>query len=159
MPSFAGGNGNFSPSTTNDNWTLDAGATAGVFARVTQVSWGGSNASSAGYRTRWTRASTDGTGSGTPITLAYNNPNYATAASALNSTYATAQPVLTTDPGNNLFSMDWNNQGGSGILVLPLAQPWWILGSGGANKQQLSCRNTKGTDAGLSSYSVAWEED
>lgn len=159
MPSFAGGNGAFTPSTTNDNWTLDAQASTGVFARVTQISWGGSNTSSNGYRTRWTRPSTLGTGALTQVTLAYNNPNYTTAAAALVSTYGTAQPALTTDPGNNLFAIDWNNQGGSGILVLPLAQPWFILGNGGANKQQLSCRNTKGTDASLSSYNVAWEED
>lgn len=162
MPSFAGGNGQFTPVITNpgtDNWTLDANATAGVFARVTQVSWGGSNSSSNGYRTRWSRPSTNATGVGTAITLAYNNPNYATAAAQINSSYATTQPTLTADPGNNLFAIDWNNQGGSGILILPLAQPWWVVGNGGANKQQLSCRNTKGVDANLSSYNVAWEED
>jgi hypothetical protein len=159
MPSFAGGNGQFTPSTTNDNWTLDSGATAAGPIRVTQISWGGSNTSSNGYRTRWTRPSTNGTGAGTPIALAYNNPSYTTAVSALNSTYATTQPTLTADPGNNLYATDWNNQGGSGILVLPLAQAWFLIASGGANKSQLSCRNTKGVDASLSSYNVAWEED
>lgn len=159
MPSFAGGNGAFTPSTSNDNWTLDAQATTGVFARATQISWGGSNTSSNGYRTRWTRAATNATGAGTAIVLAYNNPNYTTAAAQLNSTYATTQATLTADPGNNLFAIDWNNQGGSGILVLPLAQPWFILGNGGNNKSQLCCRNTKGVDASLSSYNVAWEED
>lgn len=162
MPSFAGGQGggSFQPSTTNDNWTLDAQGTTGVFARVTQVSWGGSNTSSNGYRTRWTRASTLGTGAGTAITNIANNPNYTTPAAALFSTYATTQPTLVADPGANLYATDWNNQGGSGILILPLAQPWWILGAGGVNKQELNCRNTKGTDAGaLSSYNVAWEED
>ena len=75
------------------------------------------------------------------------------------STYGTSQPTLVGDPGANLYATDWNNQGGSGILILPLAQPWWILGNGGVNKQQLSCRNTKGVDGGLSSYNLAWEED
>ena len=159
MPSFNGGNGAFTPSTSNDNWSLDAQTTTGVFARVTQVAWGGSGTSSIGYRTRWTRPSTLGTGAGTAITFGGNNPNYTTAGAALFSTYATTQPTLVAYPGTNLFSMDWNVQGGGGILILPLAQPWFILGNGGVNKQVLSCRNTKGTDASLSSYSVTWEED
>src|SRR6266853_4630581 len=158
MPSFAAGNGAFTPSTTNDNWSLDAQAVTGVFGRVTQVSWGGSGTSSIGYRTRWTRPSTLGTGAGTAITNAGNNPNFVTPALALFSTYATTQPTLVADPGTNLFAQDWNVQGGGGILILPLAQPWFILGNAGVNKQVLSCRNTKGTDASLSSYNVAWEE-
>lgn len=160
MPSFAGGNGgaSFTPSTTQGNWTLETGTTTGVFARITQVNWGGSGTSSIGYRTRWSRPSTLGATPGTAIVLSYNNPNYATAAASIIPTYTT--PVtLTADPGNNLFQMDWNVQGGGGILILPLAQPWWVLGNGGNNKQQLTCINTKGTDAGLSSYGLAWEED
>src|SRR5882672_11599750 len=101
MPSFNGGNGAFTPATTTDNFTLDAGATTGVFARVTQISWGGSNTSSNGYRTRWTRPSTLAVTAPTAIVLAYNNPNFATAACALNSAYTTPA-VLTADPGNNL---------------------------------------------------------
>ena len=160
MPNFAAGNGQFTPSTTaigGGNWWLDALGSAGPFGRVTQVSWGGSGTSSIGYRTRWSRPSTLGT-SPSAGTLAYNNPNYATAALAFNLSYA-ATVALTADPGNNLFATDWNVQGGGGILVLPIAQPWFILGNGGVNKQQLGCINTKGTDASLSSYNVAWEED
>jgi hypothetical protein len=157
MPSFNAGNAAFTPPITNDNWTLDAQSTTGVFARVTQVSWGGSGTSSIGYRTRWTRPSTDGSSTFTAITFAGNNPNYVTPALQFG-TFATA-PTVVADPGTNLFSMDWNVQGGGGILILPLAQPWWLLGGGTSNKQQLSCRNTKGGDASLSSYSVTWEED
>lgn len=159
MPSFAAGNGQFTPSTTVGNWHLDAGTSPPTMGRVTQISWGGSGASSIGYRTRWTRPSTLGA-TASAGTLAYNNPNYASAGCAFNLSYTTA-PLWTADPGNNLYATDWNVQGGSGILVLPLAQPWWIfaLASGGANKQQLSCVNTKGLDASLSSYNVAWEED
>lgn len=159
MPSFAGGNGNFTPSTTNDNYTLDAQTTVGGPIRVTMVGWGGSNTSSNGYRTRWTRATTLGSGTLTQITAAGNNPSFTTSASALVSAYGTAQPVLAADPGANLYATDWNNQGGSGILVLPIAQAWWLVANGGVSKQQLSCRNTKGTDANLSSYQIMWEED
>lgn len=157
MPSFNGGNGAFTPSTAQDNYTLDAGASATGPIRVTAIGWGGSNTSSAGYRTRWTRPSTNGSSTFTAITLAYNNPAYSSAVS-LFGTYATA-PTLVADPGANLFATDWNNQGGSGIIIHPIAQPWFLIGAGGANKQQLSCRNTKGTDASLSSYHVTWEED
>src|SRR5215469_13832333 len=111
MPSFSGGQGggSFQPSTTNDNWTLEAGTTVGVFGRVTQVSWGGSNTSSNGYRTRWTRPSTLATGAGTAITAAPGNPNYpAPGQCVLNSTYATTQPTLVADPGANLYATDWN---------------------------------------------------
>src|SRR5262249_39340530 len=94
----------------------------------------------------------------TALTAAGNNPNYTTSGCALNASYAAAI-VLAADPSTNLYATDWNVQGGGGILILPLAQPWWVLGNGGVNKQQLSCINTKGTDASLSSYNVAWEED
>ena len=153
---FSAGNGAFTPSTSQDNWTLDASATTGITIRVVMITWGGSNSSSNGYRTRWTRPSTLGTSTFTGITVANDNPNVAPA--GLFGTYVTA-PVLVADPGANLFATDWNNQGGSGILIKPLAQPWWLLGNGGVNKQQLSCRNTKGVDASLSSYQVEWQED
>jgi hypothetical protein len=159
MPSFSGGNGQFTPSLTNDNWTLDAQAVTGVFGKVTSFSWGGSLTTSSGYRTRWTRPSTLGTGAGTAITNAPGNPNYTSPGCALFSTYATTQPTLVADPGANLHAEDWNGQGGSGVIILPLAQPWYVLGNAGANKQQLSCRNTKGVDPSGSSYNLSWMED
>lgn len=154
MPSFNASNGAFTPATNQDNYTLDM-QTAGVFARATMVSWGGSATTSTGYRTRWTRPTVVGSSTFTAITLAANNPNYASAGARFG-TFATA-PTLAADPGGNLFATDWNAQGGEGLLVLPLAQPWWFVF--GAATQQLSCRNTKGTDASLSSYGLTWEED
>jgi hypothetical protein len=158
MPSFSGGNGGsgFTPSTTQDNWTLDYGVTAGTFGKVVSIGWGGSAASSVGYRTRWTRPTAAGTGARTAITLAYNQPNYVAAGATLVSQYASTQPTLAADPSGNLHSQDWNNQGGLGLIVFPLANPWWI--SNGVLQSGISCRNTKGTDAGLSSYAVTFEE-
>lgn len=158
MPSFSGGQGAFTPATGNDNWTLDALTTAVASIKVTMISWGGSNSSSNGYRTRWTRASTLGVGAGTAITTQPDNPSYAASAASLFSTYATTQPVLPADP-NNLFAIDWNNQGGSGVIIHPLQQPWYAIANGGVNKQEINCRNTKGTDASLSSYTLTWMED
>lgn len=155
MPTFTAGNGAFTPSTTNDCWTLDAVGT-GVFGKVVAIGWGGSATTSTGYRTRWTRPTTAGVGGKTALTLAFHQPNYTAAAFTATSTYATTQPVLAADPAGNLYATDWNAQGGIGMIVMPLANPWWV--STGVLQGALSCRNTKGTDASLSSYEVTWEE-
>jgi len=125
MPTFNAGNGAFTPSTTNDNWTLDAVGT-GVFGKVISIGWGGSLTTSTGYRTRWVRPTTAGTGTKTALTIGYNQPNYIAAAFTATSTYGTAQPVLPTDPAGNLHAQNWNAQGGVGMIVMPLANPWWV---------------------------------
>ena len=156
MPTFSGGNAAFTPSTTNDNWTLDFSATAGTFGKIIEFGWGGSLTTSTGYRTRWTRPTTKGTGAGTAITLGYNQPNYAAAGGSLFSTYATTQSTLAADPAGNLHRQDWNGQGGLGFVALPLSNPWWV--SSGILQSTIACRNTLGTDANASSYHVVWEE-
>ena len=159
MPTFSGGNGGaaFTPSSTNDNYTLDAvGGALGTFGKVVAIGWGGSLTSSTGYRTRWYRPLAAGVGAGTAITLAYHQPLYTSAQMALNSTYATTQPTVPTDPSGSLHQQDWNAQGGVGMVVLPLANPWWCVK--GVLQGSISCRNVAGTDAAGSSYEVTWEE-
>jgi YD repeat-containing protein len=156
MPTFSGGNAAFTPSTTNDNWTLDFAATAHSFGKVVAFGWGGSLTTSTGYRTRWTRPTAAGTGTRTALTLAYNQPFYTAAGATLVSTYATTQPTLAADPSGNLHRQDWNAQGGLGYIALPLANPWW--GQADTLVGAISCRNTLGTDANGSSYHVSWEE-
>jgi hypothetical protein len=156
MPTFSGGNAAFTPSATNDNWTLSYAATSGSFGKIVEFGWGGSLTTSTGYRTRWTRPTTGGTGGGTAITIAANQPNYATPQASLYSTYTTSQPVLAADPSGNLHRQDWNGQGGLGFIALPLANPWWM--SNGILQSAISCRNTVGTDANASSYHCCWEE-
>jgi hypothetical protein len=156
MPTFSGGNAAFTPATTQDCWTLDAATTAGTIGNVRTFAWGGSGTTSSGYRTRWTRPTTRGTGGGTVITLGYNNPNYTTAALFLYSAYTTSQSVLAADPSGNLHRQDWNVQGGQGYIALPLANPWMV--SSGILQSTIACRNTLGTDANLSSYHVMWDE-
>jgi hypothetical protein len=153
MPNFTVNNGGFTPSTAADNYTLDAQA-AGVVARVVMISWGGSGTTSIGYRTRWTRPTGVGSSTFTSLSPAASNPNYPTPGARAGS-FAT-QPTLAADPASNLFATDWNVQGSLGILVHPVADPWFIVF--GAATQQISCRNTKGTDAGLSSYGLEWAE-
>lgn len=155
MPTFSAGNGAFTPSTTNDNWTLDAVGT-GVFGKIVMIGWGGRLTTSTGYRTRWTRPTTAGTGAKTALTIGFSQPNYAAAAFTATSTYATTQPVLAADPSGNLWAQDWNAQGGVGVIVPPLANPWWV--ATGVLQGALSCRNIAGTDANGSSYHVEWEE-
>ena len=46
--------------------------------------------------------------------------------------------------------------GGQGMVVMPLANPWWIVN--GILTGQVSCRNIAGTDANGSSYEVSYEE-
>ena len=153
MPSFSSGNGAFTPATNQDNYTVDS-QTAGVFGKVVAVGWGGRLTTSTGYRTRWTRPTTIGSSTFTALTIGYNQPNYVTAGARCG-TFATA-PVLATDPAGNLWAQDWNAQGGVGIIVLPLADPWWFVN--GVLTGQISCRNIAGTDANGSSYEVTWEE-
>ncbi len=158
MPSFSGGNGAFTPSVAADNWTLDAKTVNGVFARITAFGWGGRLTTSTGYRTRWTRATALGVGAATAIAVGSNNPNYVTPGAQLVSAFATTAPTVAADPGGNLHAQDWNAQGGLGEIILPLAQPWWIVANVVA-MQQFSCRNVAGVDANGSSYQVTWQED
>jgi hypothetical protein len=153
MPTYTGGNGAFTPSTSQDNYTVDS-QSAGVFGKVISIGWGGSGTSSVGYRTRWTRPTTIGSGAFTSLVPAYHQPNYTTFGSRIG-TFATV-PVLGADPGANLWANDWNVQGGVGLITLPLANPWFFVN--GVLTGQVSCRNTKGTDASLSSYEATVEE-
>ena len=156
MAQHTGGNGAFTPSTTNDNWTLHAD-TAGDIFKVKKYGWGGRGTTSTGYRTRWTRPATDPTGAGTAIVQGRTSPG-TVALCALNSTYATAQAILTADPGGNLDAMDWNILGGGGEIVLPIGGEWTGVNAATAGFSFVSCRNVAGVDANLSTYSVQWEE-
>lgn len=155
MPTYSGGNGAFTPSTSNDNWTLDAG-TAGYTARIVSFGWGGRVTVSTGYRTRWTRPTAAGTGSKTALTIANADPMYTAPLLTLSSTFATTQPTLAADPAGNLWAQDWNAQGGVGLVTLPLNNQWII--TNGLLQGELSCRNVAGTDASGSSYHVTWQE-
>ncbi len=153
MPTFTGGNGAFTPATTTDNWTLDS-QSAGVFGKLLWISWGGRLTTSTGYRTRWTRPTTGASSTFTALTQSYNQPNYTTSGARIG-TFATAA-TLAADPGGNLYTQDWNAQGGVGAFVWPLTkEPLFI---NGVLQGQVSCRNIAGTDANGSSYNVEWEE-
>lgn len=153
MPTFSSGNGAFTPSTTNDNWTIDSVGT-GVFGKVIGIGWGGRLIASTGYRTRWTRPTTAGITKGAQLAIQAHQPNYNTPAFTVTATYTT-QPVLPADP-SNLWAQDWNAQGGTGAIYFPLNNPWFV--ATGVLQGALSCRNVAGVDASGSSYEVTWEE-
>jgi hypothetical protein len=152
---YSGGNGAFTPSTAVDNYTLDT-TTAGVIANIRSIGWGGSGTATTGYRTRWTRPTAVGTGAQTTIAVGLASPNDAVNGAKLVASYATTPGTLAADPAGNLHAQDWNVYGGIGYVVFPLADPW--LAINGVLQGAIACRNTKGTDASLSSYQIQWEE-
>lgn len=155
MAQFSGGpGGTFTPSTSNDNWTLDAN-TAGDVGLVKYFSWGGRGTSSVGYRTRWTRPTTLGSGTATNFTLEITSQQVAALCQLVDS-WGTSDPTLPSDPAN-LYAQDWNLLGGGGTIILPIGGEWIVL-QGAQPYQQISCRNTAGTDANLSNYTVCWQE-
>ena len=116
------------------------------------IGWGGRGTSSGGYRTRWVRASSAGTGS-TALTVQKHSPGSSAPISAVWSV-SSVNATLPTDP-ESLFSVDWDVHGGNGELFPAI--PWFTATKVGAI-QQICCRNIAGTDANLSNYWVMWEE-
>lgn len=153
MAQFGGGNAAFTPSTSADNWTLDANA-AGEVGLVKMIGWGGRGTTSTGYRTRWARPSTNASSTFTSLNPQGTRP--AAVAVCQFGTFATAA-TLPADPAN-LYAVDWNVLGGGGEIVLPIGGEWMVVSSATAGHQQISCRNVAGTDANLSNYTVQWEE-
>lgn len=155
MGTFTGNQGGtFTPvahATNANNITL-AADTAGDVGKVTMIGWGGRGTTSTGYRTRWGRATTNGA---TPTALTANASNPSQTQLCTVNTYGTA-PVLAADPAA-LFAIDWNLVGGGGVIVLPLAGGWYVVGTA-APYAQIACGNIAGADANLSSYMTTWEE-
>jgi hypothetical protein len=154
MSNFSGGNGVFTPATNADNFVLDAQATGNI-GKVAQIGWGGRLTTSTGYRTRWSRPTTNATSTFTSLVPSAGTPT-ATPTCRLG-TFLTAA-VLATDPGGNLFQQDWNAHGGVGFIQMPLASPWYVVFSATAGYQQVACRNVAGVDANGSSYTISWDE-
>ena len=136
------------PSTTDDNLTLAAGASEQ--AAVIEVSWGGEATTSTAMHTRNARSSGQ-TGSATLANTEVIHP-YGTATSPVRAitTFATTQPTL---ENGDLFATSWNAHGG---VIRWLAAPGeeWIL-IGAATELCISNRNSVGT--GTSSYGIVYD--
>lgn len=159
MPTFTAMRDSFTPAaftvSSAPNWCLDAVGT-GVFGKVVMINWGGSLTASTGYSTRWARPTASGTGAKTAIVLGYAQPNYTVAAFTATSSYGTSQPVFPAQSVGDLYNQNWNAQGGVGVIVHPLNNPWWV--ATGVLAGALGCQNYTGTDASGSNYGVEWEE-
>jgi hypothetical protein len=151
---FGNQGGTFTPvahATNANNITLHAD-TAGDVGVVRQIGWGGRGTTSTGYRTRWGRPTSNGS---TPTAITSGPGNPSAVSLCTYNTYGTA-PVLAADPAA-LFVIDWNIVGGGGVIILPLAGGWFVVGSA-APYAQVACGNIAGADANLSSYMIAHEE-
>jgi hypothetical protein len=156
MAEFGNANANFTPSTSQDNWVLDP-STNITNSKVKWVAWGGQGTSSTGYRTRWYRPTTIGSGAFTAVG-AVNKGNNPGATPLLQfGTFAT-QATPPADPGA-LFDQAWNVLGGGGILVLPIGSEWAAISVGTSTiNGQIACRNAAGVDPSISSYSCQWAD-
>lgn len=156
MSDYTNANAGFTPSTTQDNWVLDTSTNA-VLARIKYVTWGGSGTTSTGYRTRWYRPTTIGSGTFTAIG-AISTVGASTSGALLRfGSFATAC-TPPADP-SALLNQAWNVLGGGGIMVLPIGSEWIVMSVGTVGIQgQVACRNVAGIDNSLSSYSVQWNE-
>lgn len=136
------------PSTTDDNWALAAGASEQ--AAIKEVHWGGEATTSTAMHTRVARSSGQA-GSTTTGNVEKIHPYSAANSVSFATTFATTQPTL---EAGDLFAVSWNCHGG---VVRWLAAPdeEFIL-IGAATELCVSCRNSVGT--GVSSYGVVWQE-
>ena len=149
MPRIGGSNKlAITPSTTDDNYALAAGASEQ--AAVLEVSWGGEATTSTAMHTRTARSSGQ-TGAATLGNTEVIHP-YGTATSPVRfvTTFATTQATL---ENGDLFAMSWNAHGG---VVRWLAAPGeeFIL-IGAATELCISNRNSVGT--GVSSYGCVFD--
>lgn len=154
MSTFAGSNSNFTPSTSADNYTLDATNTAGSVGIVESIGFGGSLNTAGGYRTTWARPTTNGSSTFTSIVPQSGNPTQTPGLRL--GTFATPA-TLAAEPGG-LLTQAWNAFGGLGFITFPINGAWILVGVATAGYGQLSCRNRAGADASSSTYAVEWRE-
>ena len=156
MAQFSAANSGFTPvanATQANNFVLTQ-LTAGNIASVKMVAWGGMGTSLVGYMTRWGRVNNT-PATPTSLTITSTSPGI-TPNSTLN-TYSTPATLAAAPSG--LLSQAWNVQGGGGVVVLPIGGEWRITGGAlGTAYNQIACGNITGSDAGLSSYQITWEE-
>lgn len=151
MARYSGNVRSITPSTSDDNWTLDAPTAKS--GRVLEVSWGGEATTTTAMQTRVTRCNTGAgqhpVGAGTLVASVALHPNSPSAGIMIYSTYATQQPTLVS---GDLFSTSWNAHGGVVRWLAAPGEEFVIIGVA-----TICCRNSVGT--ATSSYGVIWEED
>lgn len=148
---YSGAVRSITPSTSDDNWTLDAVTPATAVGKLKEVWFTGQATSSAAVQTRVARSNGEA-GSGTAGNVANlegegvptNNIDFYT-------TYASTQPSLNAA---DLFTASWNNHGGVVRWVADPEEEIWLMS--GQSLDLISCRNSVGT--GTSTYGCIWSE-
>lgn len=144
MAKYSGVRRSITPNTSNDNWTLVAGANES--AKVIEFHWGGETTTSTAMNTRIARSASGTTPSNGNV--AKLHPNHVTNVIDFVASWS-AQP--TPDSGD-LWCQSWNAHGGVVRWLAAPGEEFVLLAS--AN---ISCRNANGT--ATSTYGVIWEED
>lgn len=149
MWTYSGNTGAITPSTSDDNWTLDA-VSAGI-GKIKEFYWGGGATTSTAMHTRVARANGEAGSQTTGNVSEYGGADQPANKVDFVTTYGTTQPSLNAA---DIFSMSWNAHGG---VVRWLADPdeeIWV--QTGQTLDLISCRNSAGT--ATSSYGVIWSE-
>lgn len=144
MARYSGTVRSITPNTSNDNWTLVAGASES--GKVIEVYFGGEATTTTAMCTRVARSSSGTTPSNGNV--AKIHPNHVT--NVID--YVASWSSYPTVDAGNLFCTSWNAHGGVIRWLAAPGEEFVIIASG-----QVSCRNSVGT--GTSTYGVVWEED
>lgn len=140
---YAGMVSSITPSTSDDNWTLDDTGNSAM-AYIKEFWWGGEATSSTAMHTKVARSGS-AAGAGTAGDVQQVDEGSETNRVAFYTTYATTQPTL--DPGA-LWAISWNANGGT--------VRWAHAVGFRLVNETVSCRNSVGT--ATSSYGVHWQE-
>ena len=154
MSTFAGSNSNFTPSTSVDNYVLDAVNVLGALGIIESIAWGGQLGSTGSYRTTWARPTTNASSTFTSLTPQAGNPTQTPQCRL--GTFATSA-TLGAEPAG-LLTESWNAFGGVGFVTFPINGAWMVVGVATAGYGQISCRNRAGVDASQSTYAIEWRE-
>ncbi len=136
--------------TTDDNWTITAGASKSC--RVLAVVASGELTTSTAMHTRHAR-STGWDGATTAGNIEKAHPNSPTAGCGFATTFATTQPTLSA---GDLLAFSWNAHGGIMYWHAGAPDEEWVL-IGAATQVGISSRNTVGTTT--TAYGATWRED
>jgi len=126
--------------------------TAGQLARVKMINWGGADTSLISAQVRWSRV-TNTPATPTALTITPTNPG--TTATATCNTYGT---IATAVANVQLFIQAWNQQGGGGVVVLPIGGEWQVVGGAlGTTYNQIGCGTVAGSGTNCT-FGITWEE-
>jgi hypothetical protein len=148
MAEYSGLVSSLDPSTSDDNWTLDAAIDE--YGEIVSVSAAGEETAGAAILARVAR-SASAAGSGTAGNTQNLHPHSNALKVSFYTTYATTQPTLSAGA---LIPLGFNANGGSIFIITDPNHRPQIVGA-----ETVSCRNSVGSGTGATSnYGVCWAE-